>query len=114
MSSLRGYQLSPEIPNFVDTSLRCFAVGLRSKKLKNYNENGGEIVITDLFLAPAGYEVIMNVSTTAYPTSLENLTFEKISQIIKRNMSLRKWLVVAERTKSMSTKLEIDEPIIKY
>ena len=55
----------------------------------------------------------MKVSIMAYPTNLEDLTFEKISQII-RNMRLKKRLVVTERTKSMSMKQEIDEPIIKY
>ena len=50
-----------------------------------------------------------------YPTKLEDLTLKKkISQIIKRNMRLKKRLVVAERTKLMSRKEEIDEPIIKY
>ena len=55
----------------------------------------------------------MKVSTVAYPTNLEDLTFEKISQII-RNMRPKKRLIVAEREKFMSMKQEIDEQIIKY
>ena len=34
----------------------------------------------DLFLATAGCEAIMKVSTMAYHANLEDLTFEKISQ----------------------------------
>ena len=55
----------------------------------------------------------MKVSTRAYPTNLKDLTFERISQII-RNMRPKKRLIVAERTKFMSMKQEINEPIIKY
>ena len=56
----------------------------------------------------------MKVSSMAYLTNLEGLTFEKLRQIIRRNMRPKKRLVVAERTKFMSMKQEIDEPIIKY
>ena len=68
----------------------------------------------DLFFATAEREAIMKVSTMAYPTNLDNLTFEKISQIIRRNMMPKKRLVMAERTKFMSMKQEINEPIMKY
>ena len=54
------------------------------------------------------------VSTMAYPTYLEDLTFEKISKIIRSFMRPTKKLVEAERTKFMSMIKEIDEPIIKY
>ena len=67
----------------------------------------------DIFWATAGCEAIMKVSNVPYPTNLEDLTFEKISQIIKRNMKAKKRLIVAER-KFMSMKQEFDEPIIKY
>ena len=67
----------------------------------------------DFFLATAGFKVIMKVSTMAYPTNLEDLTFEKISHIIRRNMRPKQKLVVVERIKFMSMKQEIDEPIIK-
>ena len=56
----------------------------------------------------------MKVSTMAYPTNLEDLTFEKINQIIRRNMRPKKRLVVVEKTKFMLIKQESDEPIIKY
>ena len=55
----------------------------------------------------------MKVFTMAYPTNLDGLIFEKISRII-RNMRPKKRLVVGERTKFMSMKQEIDEPIITY
>ena len=67
----------------------------RTKKLKD--NKGRENKITDLFLATAGSEVIMKVSTMTYPTNLEDLTFEKISQIIRRNMRPKKRLVVVEK-----------------
>ena len=66
------------------------------------------------FLATAGCKAIMKISTMVYPTNLEDLTFEKISQIIRRNMRPKKRLVVAERTKFMLMKQEINEPIKKY
>ena len=77
MASPMWSQLSLEISDFVDTWLRYFAAGARTKKLKDDKEKGGENEITDLFLATAGCEAIMKVSTMAYPTNLEDLTFEK-------------------------------------
>ena len=102
MASPIRYQLSIDDPDFVDTWL------------KDDKEKGGENEITDLFLATAGCQAIMKVSIMAYPASLENLTFEKISQILRRNMKAKKRSVVAERTKFMSMKQEIDDPITKY
>ena len=55
------------------------------------------------FLATVGCEAIMKVSTMAYLTNLEDLTFEKIIQIIRRNMRPPKRFAVAERTKITST-----------
>ena len=66
-----------EDPDFIDTWLRCFAASARTKKLKDDKEKGRENVITDLFEATAGCEAIMKVSAMAYPTNLEDLTFEK-------------------------------------
>ena len=114
MTKLIGYQLSLEDPDFADTWLQCFVASARTKKLKDHKEKGGENEITNLFLATAGYKAILKVSTMAYPTNLEDLTFEKISQIIRRNMRPDKRLVMAEKTKFMWMKQEIDEPIIKY
>ena len=108
MASPIRNQLSLEDPDFVDTWQRCFAASARTKKLKDNKEKVGENKITDFFLATAGCEPIMKVSTMAYPTSLE------ISEIIRRNMRPNKRLVAAERTKVMSRKQEIDEPTIKY
>ena len=107
--------MSLEDSDFVDTWLRCFGASARTKKLKDNQEKGGENEITDFFLATAGCEAMMKVSTMAYPTNLEDLTFEKkISQIIRMNMRPKKRSVVAERTKFMPMKQEFDEPIIKY
>ena len=74
---------------------------------------GGENEITVLFLATAGCKAIMKVSTMAYPTNLEDLAFEKISQII-RNMRPKKRLVVSKKMEFILMKQEIDKPIMKY
>ena len=79
MASPIGYKLSHEDPDFVDTRLRCFAASTRTKKLKDDKEKGGENEITDPFLATAGCEAMMKVPTMAYPTNMEDLTFEKKS-----------------------------------
>ena len=83
MVSPIGYQLSLEDSDFVDMWLRCFAASARTKKLKDNKERGGEIQITDFFLVTAGCEAIMKVSTMAYPTKLEDLIFEKMSDLKK-------------------------------
>ena len=77
IASWIGYQLSIEDSDFVDTWLRCFAASTRTKNLKDNKEKGGENEITDFFLAATGCEVIMKVSTMAYPPNLEDLNFEK-------------------------------------
>ena len=86
MASPVGYQLSLEDPGFVDTRLRCFSMSAGTKKLKDDYEKGGENEITHLFLATTGCDGTLKVSTMAYTINMENLTFEKISQIIRRNM----------------------------
>ena len=77
MASSIEYQLSLEVSDIVDTGLRCFAASARTKKLKDDNKKGGENEITHLFLATAGCEMIMKVSTMVYPSNLEDLIFEK-------------------------------------
>ena len=114
MASPIGYQLSHKDPDFVNTCLQCFAASARIKKLKDYRKKGGENKITDLFLATADYKAIMKVSTMAYPTNLGEMTFEKTSQIIRRNMWPKKMLIVDERRTFMSMKQVIDKQIIKY
>ena len=77
-------------------------------------EKEGENEITDSFLARAGCEAIMKVSTMAYLTNLEDLTFEKNKSDHKKKYETQKRLFVEERTKFISMKQEIDEPIIIY
>ena len=86
MASPIGYKLYLEDPDIIDTWLRCFPESTRTKMLKDDKEKVGENEITDLFLVTAECEVIMKVSTMVYPASVEDLTFVKISQIIRRNM----------------------------
>ena len=114
MASPIRYQLSLEDSDFIDAWLRCFAAGGITKKLKDNKEKRGVNEIMDFILATTECAAIIKVSTIAYHTNLKSLTFEKISQVIRRNMRPRKRLAVAERTKFMSMKQEIDEPIIKY
>lgn len=114
MASPIGYSLVLEDPEYVDTWIRCFAANARCKKLKDNKNTGGENEITDLFMATAGCEAIMKVATMVYPRELEEMTFEEISQVIKGNMRPKKRLVIAERTKFMAMKQEVDEPIVKY
>ena len=112
MASPIGYQLSIKDSDFVDTWLQCFAVSAITKKLKDNKEKRAENEITDFFSATAGCKAI--ILSMAYPTNLKDLTFEKISQIIRRNMRPKKRLVMEERRKFMSMKQKIDEPIIIY
>ena len=56
-----------------------------------------------------GCEAIMKISVMAYPTDLEDLTFQQIAQILKSNLRPKKKLVIAERTKFLSTKQYSDE-----
>ena len=65
----------------------------------------------DLILATARCEVIIKVFTMVYPLSLEDLTFEKMSDHEKKYETQEK--VGCGRKKFMLMKQEIDEPIIK-
>lgn len=96
-------------PDFVEMWLKCFSAYARSKKLQDKKGLGGENEITDLFLATAGCESNMKISVMAYTKDLEDLTFEEISQIIRNNVRPKKKLVIAERTKFLSTKQNPDE-----
>ena len=62
----------------------------RTKKLKDNKEKGGENEIMNFFLATAGCEVIMKVSTMAYPTNLENLIFKKNKSDHKKKYEAQK------------------------
>ena len=83
------------------------ALTSRTKKLKDDKEKEGENGTTVLFFATAKCKTIMKVTIMAYPTNLEDLTFEKISQKYdaQENVSYC-------RKNEMSMKQEIVEPII--
>ena len=49
-----------------------------------------------------------------YPRELEDMTFEEISQKIKKNLRLKKKLVIAERMKFLSKIQKQKEIILKY
>ena len=101
-------------PELVETWIRCFAALARVKKLKDRKETGGDNEIMDLFLATAGCEAVKKIATMAYPTELEELTFEEIVKIINKNIRPKKKLVIAERTKFMETRQDPNESIIQY
>ena len=50
----------------------------------------------------------------AYPRNLEELTFKEIGEVIKRNIRLKKRLVIAERTKFLETRRHPDESIKQF
>lgn len=62
----------------------------------------------------AGCEARKKISVTAYPKQLENLTFVKISEIIKRNLRPKKKLVIVGRTKFLLIKQKQAESIMQY
>ena len=62
-----------------------------------------------MFLTTAGCEAIQNVSTITYPRNLEELTFNEIGVIIKRNIRPKKRFVIAERMKFLETRQDSDE-----
>ena len=77
MASPIGYRLSHEDTDFVDMWLCCFATSARTKNLKVIKEKNRENEIVGIFLTKAGCNAILRVSTMAYPTDMEDLTFEK-------------------------------------
>ena len=75
--------------DYVETWIRCFSALVRMKKLKDWRVSKGKDEITDLCLASAGYETVKKISVMVYPPSpkkLEDLMYEVISTIIKRNV----------------------------
>ena len=63
-----------------------FAALARVRKLREEKACRGEIEITDLFLATPRCETVNKISTMAYPGELEELTYEEIVRIIKKNI----------------------------
>ena len=67
-----------------------------------------------MLLATAGCEAIQKISTMAFPKNLEELTFTKIGEVIKRNISPKKSLVIPEKTKFLETRQHSDESIVQF
>lgn len=86
----------------------------RLKKLNGNKVRGSKNEITDLFLALAGCKVMMKISLMIYPKEMEDLTFKEINEIVKKNISPKKTLIVAKQTKFISLKLEANKPIINF
>ena len=61
----------------------------------------------DSFLAYTGCEAMMKITVMVYPREL-NLTFEELSQVIKKEFQKGK-LVIVERTKFLSKIQEQNE-----
>lgn len=81
-----GCLLILEDPDFLDAWLRCFDASTRTKKLKGNKAKRRENKVMGLFLVTAGVEAIRKVLKMAHHLKLEELTFQKISQIILRNI----------------------------
>ena len=88
-------------PENMEISKRCFEALARVKKLRDRRSEGEQ---NDIFLTTAGCEAIQKVSAMTYPRNLEELNFKKIGGIIKRNIRLKKRLVITERTKFQEKK----------
>lgn len=103
-----------EAPEHVETWIRTFAAFARVKKLRDTKTEGGDNKITDLFLATAECKGVKKFSTMCYPSELEEMTFEEIVKVIKKNIRPKKRLVIAERTKFLETRQVPNESIIQY
>ena len=114
MAAAIGILTRLEDPDYVEMWLKCFSAFARSKKLQDKKNIGRENEITDLFLASAGCEANMKVAVMIYPKDLEDLPFEEIAHIIRNNVRPKKKLVIAERTKFLSTKQNLNEPARDY
>ena len=66
----------------IETWIRCFAALTRVKKLKDEKASGIDNENADRLLATAGCETVKNISTMAYSSVEEQLTYEKIVRMI--------------------------------
>ena len=67
-----------------------------------------------MFLARAGCKAIQRVLMMAYPRNLEKLTFNEISEVIKRNIRPKKRLFITERTMFQETRQHLEESIVQF
>ena len=114
MASLIGCLARLDDPEYVETWIKCLGALARVKKLRDRRSEGEENEITVVFLTTAGCEAIQKISTMAYPRNLEELTFQEISEVIKRNIRPKKKLVIAERRKFLETRQHPDESIVQF
>ena len=97
--------------------LRALAAKGRSKKLVDNlgsEEEPRPSEVTDLFLSEAGVAAIRQVSIMAAPLELENMTFQDIRDLILGKVRPKKPLVIAERTRFLSTIQNADEDARSY
>ena len=90
MASLIEALTTLDETELIETRIRCFAAPARVKKLKDEKASRGENEITNLFLSTTGCEVVKKISTMAYPRELEELTYEAVVRIIRKNIRLKK------------------------
>ena len=55
-------------------------------------------------MAYAGCEAIMKIKVMVYPRVIQKMSFREVAQAIKKDIRPKKKLVIAERTKFLSTK----------
>ena len=114
MASSIGPLTRLDEPDYVETWLECFAAFARVKEWQDERRDDGTNEITNHFMASAGCEAIMKIKVIVYPRVLEKMTFREIEQAIRKDVRPKKKLVIAERTKFLSTKQNPGETARNY
>ena len=94
-------------PEYIETWIRCFAVLIRVKKLKDQKASGGENEIIELFVKP------QRKYQSWYTLKYER-KYEEISAIIKRNVHPKQKLIITERTKFFETRQNQNLTAMQY
>ena len=103
-----------EDPDYVEAWLDCFSAITRNKKWNDKVESDGTNEITNQFMAYAGCEAIMRIKVMVYPRDIQRMSFQQIEQAIRKDVRPKKKLVIAERTKFLSTKQNPVESVRNY
>ena len=114
MASPIGLLTRLEEPDYVEAWLDCFAALSRNRKWQDKIGSDGTNEITDQFMAYAGSEAIMKIKVMVYPRVVEKMSFREIEQAIRKDVRPKKKLVIAERTKFLSTKQNLGESVRNY
>ena len=114
MASPIGSLTRLDEPDYVEAWLDCFSAMTRNKKWQDKVESDGTNEITNQFMAYAGCEAIMRLKVMVYPRDIQRMSFREIEQAIRKDVRPKKKLVIAERTKFLSTKQNPGESVRNY